>query len=120
MPSHKERADETSRILHASCKSRGARYAVGRPRGLTAARGRAMNDEQLHGHLLNQQGSRHSLNTPALVIDLEALTRNIARMADFARTRGLQLRPHAKTHKSPDIAKPPDRGRRRRDLLRQD
>ena len=64
-----------------------------------------MNDEQLHGHLLNQQGSRHSLNTPALVIDLDALARNIARMADFARTRGLQLRPHAKTHKSPDIAK---------------
>jgi len=64
-----------------------------------------MNDEQLHGHLLNQQGSRHSLNTPALVIDLDALTRNIARMADFARTRGLQLRPHAKTHKSPDIAR---------------
>jgi D-serine deaminase-like pyridoxal phosphate-dependent protein len=64
-----------------------------------------MNDEQLHGHLLNQQGSRHSLNTPALVIDLDALTRNIARMADFARNRGLQLRPHAKTHKSPDIAR---------------
>ena len=64
-----------------------------------------MNDEQLHGHLLDQQGSRHSLNTPALVIDLDALGRNIARMADFARTRGLELRPHAKTHKSPDIAK---------------
>ena len=64
-----------------------------------------MNDEQLHGHLLNQQGSRHGLNTPALVIDLDALTRNIAGMADFARTRGLQLRPHAKTHKSPDIAR---------------
>ena len=52
-----------------------------------------MNDEQLHGHLLNQQGSRHSLNTPALVIDLDALTRNIARMADFARTRGFAAAP---------------------------
>ncbi len=64
-----------------------------------------MTDEELHGHLVGQQGSRHSLNTPALVIDLDALTRNIARMADFARGHGLLLRPHAKTHKSPDIAK---------------
>jgi D-serine deaminase-like pyridoxal phosphate-dependent protein len=64
-----------------------------------------MTDEELHSHLLNQQGSRHNLNTPALVIDLDALTRNIARMADFARARGLQLRPHAKTHKSPEIAR---------------
>ncbi len=67
--------------------------------------GRPMTDEELHGHLLNQQGSRRSLNTPALVIDLDALNRNIDRMAEFARTRGLQLRPHAKTHKSPDIAR---------------
>jgi 3-hydroxy-D-aspartate aldolase len=67
--------------------------------------GTAMTDEELHRHLLNQQGSRHSLNSPALVIDLDALTRNIARMADFTRTHSLQLRPHAKTHKSPDIAK---------------
>jgi D-serine deaminase-like pyridoxal phosphate-dependent protein len=64
-----------------------------------------MTDEELHNHLLNQQGSRRSLNTPVLVIDLDALTRNIARMADFARVNGLQLRPHAKTHKSPEIAK---------------
>ena len=64
-----------------------------------------MTDEELHSHLLNQQGSRHNLNTPALIVDLDALTRNIARMADFARARGLGLRPHAKTHKSPEIAK---------------
>jgi 3-hydroxy-D-aspartate aldolase len=64
-----------------------------------------MTDDELHSHLLDEPGSRHSLNTPALVIDLEALTRNIARMADFARSQGLQLRPHAKSHKSPDIAK---------------
>ena len=63
-----------------------------------------MNDEALHGHLIDQQGSRRSLNTPALVIDRDALDRNIARMADFVRGAGLQLRPHAKTHKSPDVA----------------
>jgi 3-hydroxy-D-aspartate aldolase len=64
-----------------------------------------MTDEELHGRLIDQQGSRRDLNTPVLVIDLDALTRNIARMADFARGRGLKLRPHAKTHKSPEIAK---------------
>jgi len=64
-----------------------------------------MTDEELHAHLVNRQGSRRDLNTPVLVIELDALTRNIAKMADFARDHGLRLRPHAKTHKSPDIAR---------------
>ena len=64
-----------------------------------------MTDEELHGGLIGQQGSRMDLNTPVLVVDLDALHRNIATMADFARSHGVQLRPHAKTHKSPDIAK---------------
>ena len=46
-----------------------------------------------------------ALDTPALVIDADALERNIARMAETARRRGIALRPHAKTHKSPDIAR---------------
>ena len=46
-----------------------------------------------------------AIATPALVIDLEAMERNLARMAAFARARGLRLRPHAKTHKSADIAR---------------
>src|SRR6185437_8198779 len=41
----------------------------------------------------------------ALVIDVEALDRNIAAMAAFAAKSGLKLRPHAKTHKSADIAR---------------
>lgn len=61
--------------------------------------------EVLHGHLIGRQGSRRALNTPALVVDVEALDRNIARMAAFAVTAGLKLRPHAKTHKSADIAR---------------
>jgi 3-hydroxy-D-aspartate aldolase len=64
-----------------------------------------MTDEELHGHLIDRQGSRRDLNTPVLVVELDALTRNIARMAEFAAGKGLKLRPHAKTHKSPDIAK---------------
>jgi D-serine deaminase-like pyridoxal phosphate-dependent protein len=64
-----------------------------------------MNDEELHGHLIDQQGSRLALNTPVLVLDLDALNRNIDAMAVFARSHGVRLRPHAKTHKSVDIAK---------------
>jgi len=45
-----------------------------------------------------------SISTPALVIDLDAMERNIERMAAFARERGLRLRPHAKTHKCAAIA----------------
>ena len=48
---------------------------------------------------------RAELPTPALVIDRAALNRNIARMAEFAAGKGLTLRPHAKTHKSADIAR---------------
>jgi D-serine deaminase-like pyridoxal phosphate-dependent protein len=43
------------------------------------------------------------VDTPALVIDLDAFERNLARMADFVRAAGVRLRPHAKTHKSPII-----------------
>lgn len=44
------------------------------------------------------------VDTPALVIDLDAFERNLQRMADFAGKSGLRLRAHAKTHKSPIIA----------------
>lgn len=42
--------------------------------------------------------------TPALVVDLDTMDRNIARMAEAASVAGLALRPHAKTHKCPRIA----------------
>src|SRR6516165_4309515 len=44
------------------------------------------------------------VETPALLIDLNAFDRNIAKMAEFARTAGVRVRPHAKTHKSTAIA----------------
>jgi D-serine deaminase-like pyridoxal phosphate-dependent protein len=44
------------------------------------------------------------VDTPALIIDLDAFERNLKRMADFAIGARVRLRPHAKTHKSPDIA----------------
>ncbi|CAG1016669.1 partial D-threonine aldolase, partial [Burkholderiaceae bacterium] len=46
-----------------------------------------------------------AIDTPALVIDLDAMQRNLTRMAEFARGRGLRLRPHAKMHKSAAIAR---------------
>lgn len=47
--------------------------------------------------------SIHDLETPAVLIDLDRLERNIAGMALRARTAGVGLRPHAKTHKVPEI-----------------
>jgi len=44
------------------------------------------------------------VDTPALLIDLDAFERNLRRMAHFAAKAGVRLRAHAKTHKSPDIA----------------
>jgi 3-hydroxy-D-aspartate aldolase len=64
-----------------------------------------MSDIDLHRHLIGQQGSRRALNTPVLVLDRDALARNIAAMAAFARQHGLALRPHAKTHKCVEIAR---------------
>jgi D-serine deaminase-like pyridoxal phosphate-dependent protein len=46
-----------------------------------------------------------AIDTPALVIDLDAMQRNLQRMAAFASDRNLRLRPHAKMHKSAIIAK---------------
>ena len=46
----------------------------------------------------------HEVDTPALLIDLDAFERNLRRMADFVAKAGVRLRAHAKTHKSPDIA----------------
>ena len=45
-----------------------------------------------------------AIDTPALVIDLDAMERNLAAMAAFARRHRVALRPHAKLHKSAAIA----------------
>ncbi|GAB3475769.1 DSD1 family PLP-dependent enzyme [Polaromonas eurypsychrophila] len=45
------------------------------------------------------------IDTPALVIDLDAMDRNLAVMAAFAAKHGVKLRPHAKMHKSATLAK---------------
>lgn len=45
-----------------------------------------------------------SLDTPCLVLDLDAMERNLQRMAEYAARRQLRLRPHAKMHKSAQLA----------------
>jgi D-serine deaminase-like pyridoxal phosphate-dependent protein len=44
------------------------------------------------------------LDTPALYVDLDAMERNIARMQEQCRAWGVELRPHLKTHKIPEVA----------------
>jgi D-serine deaminase-like pyridoxal phosphate-dependent protein len=44
------------------------------------------------------------VDTPSLVLDLDAFERNLDRMQDRANRAGVRLRPHAKAHKCPDIA----------------
>ena len=46
-----------------------------------------------------------ALPTPALLLDLDLLEANVAAMAGWCRQQGIALRPHAKTHKSADIAR---------------
>ena len=59
----------------------------------------------LNESLIGVPGGRAKIQTPALVVDLDILERNIARMAEHAKKHGIALRPHAKTHKSVEIAK---------------
>lgn len=59
----------------------------------------------LNSELIGQPGSRWEILTPALILDLDVLDANIATMAAWARDGGFTLRPHGKSHKSPDIAK---------------
>jgi len=44
------------------------------------------------------------IDTPALILDLDAFERNLAKMAAFAQAAGIGLRPHAKTHRCPTVA----------------
>jgi D-serine deaminase-like pyridoxal phosphate-dependent protein len=49
--------------------------------------------------------SLSDIPTPALILDVAALDRNIARMAAFFANGDCRLRPHVKAHKTPEIAR---------------
>jgi len=46
-----------------------------------------------------------AIDTPVLVVDLDAMERNLTRLAEFAKKHDVRWRPHAKMHKSSAIAK---------------
>jgi D-serine deaminase-like pyridoxal phosphate-dependent protein len=53
-----------------------------------------------------KSGTRyHDLDTPSLLLDLDVFEANIAKMAAYMGQQATELRPHAKTHKCPTIAK---------------
>jgi D-serine deaminase-like pyridoxal phosphate-dependent protein len=45
------------------------------------------------------------LDTPALIVDLDIMERNLRRVAEYSAQHGLRLRPHTKTHKSTSLAR---------------
>ncbi len=45
------------------------------------------------------------IQTPCLILDLDALERNIIKMGDYAKAHGMRHRVHGKMHKSVDVAK---------------
>ena len=47
---------------------------------------------------------RSEIQTPCLVLDLDALERNIVKMGNFAQQMGVRHRVHGKMHKSVDVA----------------
>jgi 3-hydroxy-D-aspartate aldolase len=56
-------------------------------------------------YLIGQPDGRARLCTPALLLELDAFEHNVAAMTAFCRAHGVALRPHAKTHKSVEIAR---------------
>ncbi|MEX2502024.1 MAG: alanine racemase [Trueperaceae bacterium] len=47
----------------------------------------------------------HDLPTPCLIVDEDRMAANLERAQAYANANGVTLRPHAKTHKSPDLAR---------------
>jgi D-serine deaminase-like pyridoxal phosphate-dependent protein len=76
-------------------------------KSLAAQRGytHAEAEKLLAGGNPNGKLTKDDLCTPALVLELDAFERNIQKMASYVKSKNLSLRPHAKTHKCPDIAK---------------
>lgn len=57
-----------------------------------------------NAHLVGQPDGRLRLNTPALILDLDILERNILLMSKHGQDHDLAIRPHVKCHKSAQIA----------------
>ena len=83
----------------------GASAAVFAPRAVKGLTGPEI-DARAAGREAAEFGiSMWDLDTPSLLVDLDALEANIAAMARTTRENGIVPRPHAKTHKCPAIAR---------------
>ena len=58
-----------------------------------------------NAQFIGQDDARSNLNTPALILDIDCLDRNISLMAKLTKNANIALRPHAKCHKTVQIAK---------------
>jgi D-serine deaminase-like pyridoxal phosphate-dependent protein len=54
---------------------------------------------------MTQPRTIYDIPTPALILDVPTMARNIKRMADFFAEGPTKLRPHFKAHKTPEIAR---------------
>jgi D-serine deaminase-like pyridoxal phosphate-dependent protein len=81
---------------------RGFLAAAGAPALLTPRRvqGSTEKDRMTSRH---EPRTREEIDTPALLLDLDAFSWNLAKMADHLKARGKGFRPHGKTHKCPEI-----------------
>ena len=70
-------------------------------KGYTPADLRTMTDDDV----LQANVSKWELDTPALLVDLDAMEANLATMQSVVSRNGISSRPHAKTHKCPQIAR---------------
>jgi len=58
-----------------------------------------------HDDVLQANVSKWELDTPALLVDLDAMEANLATMQEVVSRNGIASRPHAKTHKCPQVAR---------------
>lgn len=96
---HRCTRDDTPSHTHPMNVTRRSLLRASAAAALLSATGRRSAASSLVGR------SKDELPTPALVVDLDQLEGNIARLAAHARSAGIALRPHAKTHKCAAIAR---------------
>ncbi len=94
------------RLMFADCVDRDSvgecRYTSGTVR---VVQGRSLVGRVIVAIDANFPGTdKREMDTPALLVDLDLMEANIARMARFLDGHGVRVRPHYKTHKTPAIA----------------
>ncbi|HWK94518.1 MAG TPA: alanine racemase [Pseudolabrys sp.] len=72
---------------------------------MSGQRDRSKTWRPINADLIGVPGGALRVTTPALMLDLPALRANLATMTKLCADAGFNMRPHAKTHKSSDLAK---------------